>query len=189
MKSDANQLLKDEVVKTLLTTLLNLEFQPSPLYKTVLVELILNSKSVKEIAEITKLTPNRTKAVIKQAEKLLLNHILLLSKILPAYSLTQQAVSNYKGQLEHFQKQLGKNKNISKEIIRELNQQIAQTGLSSRLKNNLRYADIYTVGEAINIGRRGFSMLRNSGKKTIQEFEDYMEQNGLSWDMRFESSN
>jgi DNA-directed RNA polymerase alpha subunit len=79
-----------------------------------------------------------------------------------------------------------KSKYSTEEII-ELadlfNKEIKDLPLEVRTMNILRISDICTLGDLLKIGKMGLLKLRNCGPKTRSDIEDFMENNGLSWDI------
>jgi DNA-directed RNA polymerase alpha subunit len=63
------------------------------------------------------------------------------------------------------------------------NKEIKDLPLEVRTMNILRISDIYTLGDLLKIGKMGLLKLRNCGPKTRSDIEDFMENNGLSWDI------
>lgn len=182
-----SQVLKDQTIKNLLTTIFNLEFDLfTPLYKTVLTELILNNKSVKEISAITQLSPNRTKVVIENAQRILLNRILKANEKYSAISQTEKELVKHKELAKKLTEKLEAKKSVPKKLKQQLILPIKDAGFSGRLRNILMNADINTIGDAINIGKLKFSRLRNNGKKSMEELEEYLKTNNLNWDMKYD---
>ena len=63
------------------------------------------------------------------------------------------------------------------------NKEIKDLPLKVRTMNILRMSDISTLGDLLKIGKMGLLKLRNCGPKTRSDIEDFMENNGLSWDI------
>ena len=63
------------------------------------------------------------------------------------------------------------------------NKEIKDLSLKVRTMNILRISDICTLGDLLKIGKMGLLKLRNCGPKTRSDIEDFMENNGLSWDI------
>ena len=63
------------------------------------------------------------------------------------------------------------------------NKEIKDLPLKVRTMNILRMSDICTLGDLLKIGKMGLLKLRNCGPKTRSDIEDFMENNGLSWDI------
>ena len=63
------------------------------------------------------------------------------------------------------------------------NKEIKDLPLKVRTMNILRISDICTLGDLLKIGKMGLLKLRNCGPKTRSDIEDFMENNGLSWDI------
>lgn len=64
-----------------------------------------------------------------------------------------------------------------------LNMEARKMGLSVRALNVLKALDITRVHQLISIGRKRILYSRNCGKKSIDELTEWLESNGLSWDM------
>lgn len=63
------------------------------------------------------------------------------------------------------------------------NKEIKELPLKVRTMNILRMSDISTLGDLLKIGKMGLLKLRNCGPKTRNDIEEFMENNGLSWDI------
>ena len=69
------------------------------------------------------------------------------------------------------------------ELADLFNKEIKDLPLEVRTMNILRISDICTLGDLLKIGKMGLLKLRNCGPKTRSDIEDFMENNGLSWDI------
>ena len=69
------------------------------------------------------------------------------------------------------------------ELADLFNKEIKDLPLEVRTMNILRISDICTLGDLLKIGKMGLLELRNCGPKTRSDIEDFMENNGLSWDI------
>ena len=63
------------------------------------------------------------------------------------------------------------------------NKEIKDLPLKVRTMNILRMSDISTLGDLLKIGKMGLLKLRNCGPKTRSDIEEFMDKNGLSWDI------
>ena len=69
------------------------------------------------------------------------------------------------------------------ELADLFNKEIKDLPLEVRTMNILRISDICTLGDLLKIGKMGLLKLRNCGPKTRNDIEEFMENNGLSWDI------
>lgn len=69
------------------------------------------------------------------------------------------------------------------ELADLFNKEIKDLPLEVRTMNILRISDICTLGDLLKIGKMGLLKLRNCGPKTRSDIENFMENNGLSWDI------
>ena len=69
------------------------------------------------------------------------------------------------------------------ELADLFNKEIKDLPLEVRTMNILRISDICTLGDLLKIEKMGLLKLRNCGPKTRSDIEDFMENNGLSWDI------
>lgn len=63
------------------------------------------------------------------------------------------------------------------------NKEIKELPLKVRTMNILRMSDISTLGDLLKIGKMRLLKLRNCGPKTRNDIEEFMKNNGLSWDI------
>ncbi len=63
------------------------------------------------------------------------------------------------------------------------NKEIKDLPLKVRTMNILRMSDISTLGDLLKIGKIGLLRLRNCGPNTRRDIEEFMKNNGLSWDI------
>lgn len=69
------------------------------------------------------------------------------------------------------------------ELADLFNKEIKDLPLKVRTMNILRISDICTLGDLLKIGKMGLLKLCNCGPKTRSDIKDFMENNGLSWDI------
>ena len=76
MKPNDNKTVRGEATKNVLTALLKVDIAMiSPLYKTMLMEVLINGKTFTELTEIVKLTTGRQKVVFQNAVNSLINSL------------------------------------------------------------------------------------------------------------------
>ena len=63
------------------------------------------------------------------------------------------------------------------------NKEIKELPLKVRTMNILRMSDISTLGDLLKIGKMGLLRLRNCGPNTRCDIQEFMDKNGLSWDI------
>ena len=63
------------------------------------------------------------------------------------------------------------------------NKEIKDLPLKVRTMNILRMSDISTLGDLLKIGKMGLLRLRNCGPNTRCDIQEFMDKNGLSWDI------
>lgn len=69
------------------------------------------------------------------------------------------------------------NKSILETTIEDMN-------VSVRLRNCLAAADCHTVNDIVKRNKLDFLRLRNFGKRSLGELEDFLNDNGLSFGMK-----
>jgi predicted RNase H-like nuclease (RuvC/YqgF family) len=54
-------------------------------------------------------------------------------------------------------------------------------GLSTRLTHRMKWENIETYYDIVNLGKNEFLKMRNCGKKTLQELDDHLHSLGIEW--------
>ena len=98
----------------------------------------------------------------------------------------QQEIENEQGEETNLQVS-SQSFDIAKEVTRQFNEMldrpIADYPLSIRALSCLRGADIYTMRDLIRHKKTDLLRIRNFGKKTIIELDDFIHDHNLEWGM------
>lgn len=184
-KIDDNKTVREEAQKELLTALLKLDFKDfSPVYKTMLVEVLINGKTFTELKETVKLTTSRQKAVFQDAVNILKRNLQNVSNTLTSYQAMEKELSRSKAVIEFLEDKTNKENGIPPKLKKKLDIPIGKAGFSARVQQICSSGGIHSVSDLVGFSRREFLQLRNCGKISADEVEIYLEKNGLFWKMR-----
>lgn len=187
MKSKAktdNRALREEITKELLQTMIAStgdHFTKNA--KTILEEVLVNHKSFTEIGETILLTRSRQRTILKDSLVRLKRYLLSNERMRESYYTMEKELKEAKDKLSAFEKEQEKQKNISPELKAILSKPIARVGFSMRLMNSLQGGNINTVADLVRCSPRDLLTLRNFGRKSMAEVEDFFNRNSLSFGM------
>ena len=153
--------------------------------KTILFEVLCNQKSFAELADVMLLTPHRQKIIFNKAVEKLSTYIKDSNKKLIAFDKLEfelNDLKSWKALLESNLKVEKENK-IDSALKKLLSKNIADLQLSERVKSVCRYGNLITVADIVSSHRHDLLQLRNCGKTTILEIEDFLQNNGIWWGM------
>jgi len=71
----------------------------------------------------------------------------------------------------------------SSKIRKSLLLDVSELNLSRRIRNNLSYRDVNTIGDLLRLGESELLSWRNMGRKSVQEIEERLESKYLYWGM------
>jgi hypothetical protein len=185
MAAKKEDLLKQEAISGLLSTVINLEITKIPqVERTILNGLLVEGKTFKEVLETTKLTASRQTVVFQNGVNRLINNLGGLSKKL-------QSFDKLAGELYQTQQLLKKFENEDKlasaltwKQKKFLSLALTEIGLSARAVNVCDWGQIHTVSDLVKLSKTEFLKLRNCGKKTVDEVDAFFLKNHLSWKMK-----
>lgn len=183
-KIDDNKKVREEAQQELLTALLKVDFNDfSPIYKTMLVEVLINGKTFTELKDTVKLTTSRQKIVFKDAVSILKSNLQEVNKALAAYQAMENELSQSKAVIEFLENKINKENSVPPSLKKKLAISIGKTGFSARVQQICSSAGIHSVSDLVGFSRREFLQLRNCGKLSADEAEAYLDKNGLTWKM------
>lgn len=184
-KIDDNKKVREEAEKELLTALLKVDFKDfSPLYKTMLVEVLINGKTFMDLKGAIKLTTSRQKVVFQDAVKILKRNLQGVNDTLASYHAIEKELSQSKAVIEFLESKINKENNIPPKLKKKLDLPIGKTGFSSRVQQICSSGGIHSISDLVGFSRREFLQLRNCGKISADEVEKYLDENNLSWKMK-----
>ena len=183
-RTNDNKTLKAEASKELIASLLEINFEGlRPLYKTMLIEVLINDKTFSELNETVKLTTSRQKVVFQDAVKLLKKELNCMNNALVSFQTMEKELSQAQRLIEYLEGKASKENNIAPELKKKLAIPIGKSGLSSRVQQVCSLGNVHSVYDLVSLSRREFLSLRNCGKISVDEVEAYLYKNELSWKM------
>ena len=124
----------------------------------------------KLIFEITTDGSVHPKEALKKAAKVLIHHFILFSEERITMNIDELSLS------EEFDE-------TSLHIRKLLKQRLVDMELSVRALNCLRSADIETLGDLVAVHKSDLLKLRNFGRKSLTELEEFVKSRGLEFGM------
>lgn len=181
-----NKTLREQSTKTIISQVLESQHKIlMDVEKTILVEVLCNQKSFSELTDFIQLTPHRQKIIFNKAVEKLTAHVKDSNKKLIAFDKLENELNdlkNWKILLESNLKIQKENK-IDLALKKLLSKNIADLKISERVKSVCRYGNLTKVADLVSSHRHDVLQLRNCGKTTILEIEDFLQNNGIWWGM------
>ncbi|HWY13121.1 MAG TPA: DNA-directed RNA polymerase subunit alpha C-terminal domain-containing protein [Bacteroidia bacterium] len=166
------------------------------LEQEVLLEVFLNNKSFREIADYKDLTSFRIKQVFEKGVRRLKfflynmdEKVIKYNEAIENFSEMEALLKKYKEEEELRVTKKNIIESFSLEIQNLFKTKIADTGLSARVKNTCEKGDVFgrntveTIADLVKLNPKEMLKFRNCGKKSITEIEDFFSVNNLSWGM------
>ena len=166
--------------------------------EAVVVKKIIQGATFEEIGDELCLTSERVRQIFCTAIRKS-SHLEHLRDELDEYEALKRKYTSLKSALEvmdndfkeylkmRFQTNDDSKKNVEdakeQELINLLSTQVTQFNFSVRCLNCLRSADIRTVGDIVRCRKTDFLRLRNFGRKSLTELDDFLEEHDLEWGM------
>ncbi len=184
MKTNDNKTVRGEATKNVLTALLKVNIGTiSPLYKTMLAEVLINGKTFTELTEIVQLTTGRQKVVFQNAVNSLINSLGKVNEKLSSYDDLKEELLITQKHFKILESKINKEISISPKLKKILSIPIDKAGFSKRVQQICSLAEIHFISDLVSVSKREFLGARNCGKKSMDEVEAYLNRNGLSWKM------
>lgn len=183
-KIDDNKTLRAQSTKQLLVTAISIGKNTlSEREQFVLMEVLVNQKTFAELTENLQLTQSRVKAIFQNGAKRLDNIFNGINSRVIAYDAMEKELKEIKKKLAKKEEEIDKQKKISPELKATLSLSVSELDFSTRLMKALYDANIYTVADVVKLHRLDFLKLRNFGKSSMSELEDFVESKNLSFNM------
>lgn len=151
--------------------------------KIILEEVLINHKSFGEIGETILLTRSRQRTIFKNGLVRLKRYFSSIEHMPEIFYAKEKELKEAKEKLSAYEREQEKQKNISPELKELLAQSISEIGFSVRLLNSLHGRDINTVADLVRSAPGDLFMLRNFGKKSMDEVVEFFKKHGLSFRM------
>lgn len=183
MKTDNNKTAK-EAVKNVLEVLLEINFGTiSSLHKTMLVEVLINNKTFAELTETVKLTTGRQKVVFQNAVNSLINSLKKVNEKLNSYDQLKEELLITQEHFKILERKINREESISPKLKKILSIPIGRAGFSMRVQHICSFSGIHFISDLVSISKREFLKLRNCGKRSTDEVDEFFKRNELSWNM------
>ncbi len=150
----------------------------------VLRWILIEDKSVKEVAEKICLTPTTIKYIFNRGFGRLCFHCSEVTSTLHNVKAMEKNIHVLTNKLNEYKIKEHNYSLLSSNTQEILKMKISDLDFSARLKKSLRYADINTVADFVKMYKQDFQRFRNIGKLTINEVEDFFKLHKLSWNMK-----
>lgn len=183
-KIDDNKALRAQSAKELLVAAISVgKNSLSAREQFVLMEVLINQKTFAELTEGLQLTRSRVKVIFQNGTKRLNNIFNGINRRVIAYDEMEKELIGIKKKLAKKKEEIDKQKKISPELKATLSLSVSDLDFSARLTKVFYDANIYTVADIVKLQRLDFLKLRNFGKSSMSELEDFVESKNLSWNM------
>ena len=179
---------QEKKIKMMKDILGNLLKQGNPLLyereNDILRWILIEDKSVKEVAEKICLTPTTTKHIFNRSFKRMCLNCSEVTSTLHNTKAMEKNIHFLTNKLNEYEIKEGNYSLLSSDTKEILKMKVDDADFTIRLKNSLRYANIITVADLVKMCKRDLQGYRNVGKHTINEIEDFFKLHKLSWDMK-----
>lgn len=183
-KIDDNKTLRAQSTKELLVAAISIgENTLSKHEQFVLIEVLVNQKTFAELTENLQLTRSRVKVIFQNGIKRLNNIFNGINRRVIAYDEMEKELNEIKKKLVKKEEEIDKQKKISPELKATLSLSVSGLNFSARLTKVCYDANLLTVADIVKLSRLDFLKLRNFGKSSMSELEDFVESKNLSWNM------
>jgi predicted DNA-binding protein YlxM (UPF0122 family) len=161
----------------------------------ILGDILLDDKTFNEIGDRLQLTSARVKQIFEKGVRRMYHFLNTIEEKILRYDELSEQYSKMEKDLADLKKQVAvadKNKAIWKALLSKtrelLSTPIEDTTLSARIKNLCANGDVFgiipvTVADLVKLSPSKLKTFRNCGKKSIDEIEDFLSDNGLKWGM------
>ncbi len=188
----ANRLGKDSATKFIFAKLISedlgfLTERSSDVFR----ELMINDKTVTEVSQMFSLTPNRIMQIFEQAVKLIGIRLNSINKRMEEALQIDSELSVLRKKLEYYEAKEklieAKEKQLSAlpyEVQELLSKELNEFYFSARVLNIFRADNIYTIADLVKTRKQDFLKIRNSGKLSAKEVDEFLTSKGLTWNMK-----
>ena len=176
----------EEAVSSLIHSLLKGDItRLVSIHHKLLTEVLCNGKTFAELKDVVNLNTTRQKTIFEDAVLIVNAHIKNTNEKLASYDKMEKELielRHWKHLLESHEVKENK-KNISSKMKKMLSQRIRALNFSGRVKNICYHNGIITLADLVVLSPKNILSVRNAGKKTIDEIQDYFIEHGLDWEM------
>lgn len=163
----------------------NTEFCP-PRTVSIIRCLLLYGRTYKQVADDLGLSKQRVTQIFSQEMQRMKNRICRLHQALDRESVLSNENAALVAENRLLRQKLSEHETTAQEsnLIEQLLVQPMEqyrSELSARALNGLKYADIQTIGDLVNYNRTKLLSMRNFGRKSITELDEFLERRGLTW--------
>ena len=184
---DNEEALREQSIKKLFKALLPFGNTTLPaIEQRLLKEVLINKKTFEELQKPLGIPIVTQEKLFNHALKHLNRILCDVSEKLHtnAYTILEKELAETKKKLESLERSAEQHDKLSPELKELLATPISQCDLPPRVQNICLFAEIKTVHDLVRYSRYDFKSFRNSGKRTCNDVEEFLEENGLSWEMQ-----
>lgn len=156
----------------------------------VLTKVLLDNQTFAEIAEKRELTSGRVKQIFEKAVRRTISYLTSIDEKIIEFNKSIKEHKNIVNQLENYKNREEENNkekrilaSLTPEVKKLLQTKISESELPVRMKSVCEYGNIKTIADLVKSSPRELLKLRNCGKKSIKETEDFFRRNKLDWGM------
>lgn len=184
-KINDNKTVREESVKKLIHSALKIDVKSiSELEKTILIEVLDNGKSFAELQNTNNLTSSRQRTILENTVNKLGKHLETINDKQRQYEESQKELIELRHWKILLEASVEKEKAIDPKLKKTLSLIVQDVGFSNRVLQIFFNNNIFAVSDIVKYSKRNMSRLRNCGKKSIKEIEDFLKKNELSWGMK-----
>ncbi len=152
--------------------------------REVLTAFLVQDKTTKEVAEITKLTTFRVKQILVDAVHRVKLKLITLDKQFSMRGSMQEKIDSLMERVRRYEEREREINALPENRRKLLSVKLADIDFSIRLLNACQLSKINTVGDIVKLTKREFMSLRNVGRKSVDELDEFIHTKDLHWGMK-----
>jgi DNA-directed RNA polymerase alpha subunit len=179
-KVNDNKTTREECIKILLHSVLKIEVKTiMEIEKTILIEVLDNNKSFAELQSKCSLTRTRQRIILENATNKFAKYLESINEKQQFYEESEKELIELRHWKKILEANIEKEKAIDPKLKKLLALTIKEIGFSSRVQQVCYNENIYTISDLVKYSKRNLSRIRNCGRKSVKEIEDFLAKNGL----------
>ncbi len=176
---------KEKIMKDILSKLLTPNNSLSTDRDTDILRMILiEDKKLKEAGAKFNLTPTRISELFYRAIKRVNLRLASFTEQLENSIDMQEEINFLKSKLLHYEKKENQFFTLPSATREILFKDIEEFNLSARVVNICKHNDIDTLADLVKLSKWDFAKMRNAGKGTVREVNEFLTSKGLTWKMK-----
>ncbi|MBI4945304.1 MAG: hypothetical protein HY840_02750 [Bacteroidetes bacterium] len=177
-------LTREIMMREIISKLLDTDLLSGEVENKVLKEYLIYGKTYKEIAPLFKLTHFRVKQIVNNAFAIIKSRLSRHENIFSTLKKQQTEIEELKSSIAEKEETENQFNSLPEETQKLLSEKIETLPLDVRIINScIKNHDIFFLRDLVKLTRRKFAGMRNIGKKSINEMDEFLNSKRLTWEM------